>query len=87
MPDKKVAPFLQSVPEVAQEIQVYAIPGNLAGRGRPVLLNLPVDLTDEELLEVYKFVGSALDVFRAKRVQSPLLVPSKSPLLVARGQM
>lgn len=67
-----------------KEVPVLQIPGQISLPGQdpdrqlPVAITLPIDLTPVELLEVYKFVVSALDVYKSKQpeLMGAILVPN-----------
>lgn len=71
------------------EVKVVPIPGHISPRGLPVQLLLPLDLTDFELVEVYKFVGSAIDEYRKAQAAlqaaaGPVIATPDHTLVTAR---
>ena len=59
------------------EVKLVQIQVNIGSTGRPVMLAMPFDLSDRELLEFTSWVTSP-DGLRAA-------LPPPSPLIVARG--
>jgi hypothetical protein len=83
--DDKVGPAIAAVEQAEQTVTMQQLPPiTISSTGRPVLLSIPVDITDSEIAELCGWMLTGLMAAkRAERANTPasrILVPAGAGL-------